>query len=160
MTHPSHNVALLRPGPPSLRDRFVPPILPPLLELRKAMGLTPDEAVSILHISLESLADKETNFISSPYPYNLSSVRQRYLYFLSLHSSNRERNIIRDHLTLQQVREDVFRLTHADMGNLYGGYTARQWYNFETHEAILPRDILKEIEQNAHTRQTKNYDQV
>jgi hypothetical protein len=160
MTNALDNVALLRSGLSLFNDQFSPAPLPPLLELRKTMGLTFEEAVGILFISADSLQVKEASFEEIPHPYCVSSVRHRYLYFLSQFGKRRERNIIQNHLTLLQVRRDILYLDWRTMGSMYGGYTARQWYNFEIHEAILPRDILKTLEQDVHNMQTQNFDQA
>ena len=160
MTEALDNVRLLRAGHLFLIDQFSPPTLPPLLELRLTMGLTFEEAIGILFISTDSLRAKEATFEEIPHPYCVSTMRHRYLYFLSLYGGKRERNIIQDHLTLYQVRRDIFYLDWRTMGSMYGGYTARQWYNFEIHEAVLPRDILKMLEQDVHNMQTRNFDQA
>jgi hypothetical protein len=120
--------------------------MPPLLELRKTIGLTLEEAYNFLHISAESLAAKEQVFWSIPAPYDLSTVRHRYFYFLSQFGNNREYNIIQDHLTLQAARRNIFHYNRATMGKHYGNYSNLEWYAFEMHEAILPREILEIIE--------------
>jgi hypothetical protein len=151
------NVVLLRSGYSFLSDPFVPPILPPLLELRKTMGLTLDEAASVMHISTDSLQAKESLFEQLPHPYSVSTVKRTYLFYLSLYGERRFRNIIRDHLTLYEARRDILHLDHQTMGSIYGGYTARQWYNFETHEAILPRATLALLDQDVYTMQTRKF---
>jgi hypothetical protein len=134
--------------------------MPPLLELRKTMGLSFEEAFGILFISADSLQAKEAALEEIPHPYCVSSVRHRYLYFLSQFGHKRERNLFSDYTTLQQARRDIFYLDWRTMGSMYGGYTARQWYNFEIHEAILPRDVLKTLEQDVHNMLTQNFDQA
>ena len=160
MTEALDNVVPLWPGSSFLRDTFSPPPLPPLLELRKTMGLTFDEARGILHISAESLIVKEVEFLPIPAPFDLRTVRNRYLYFLSQYMNVRERNIIRYHLTLKAIRVVTFGFDLATMGSFYGGYTARAWHNFEMNETVLPRDILKQIDQDEHDWHTGNFDQA
>ena len=126
------------------KDHFQPPKLPVLLELRKIHGLAPEEAANVLHVSLETLESEE----SQPCPdklSNLTAVMMSYTYYLTLYANTRERNILSSHITLRYARHHVFKLSYAYMGHLYGGYTARQWYLFEIHELLLPRDLLEEV---------------
>ncbi len=134
-------------------DQFIPPELPILLELRKCMGLTPEEASSVLHVRPESLEAEEC--LGYPKFLNdIDAVLMRYLFFLSVHGNKRERNLISNCFSLREIRRRHFKLEYKAMGHFYGGYTARQWYHFEMHDEILPRDILEQIRTDLRKQQS------
>jgi hypothetical protein len=124
---------------------FEPPKLPVLLEVRKCMGLTIEEAASALYVSKETLESQEA--LGYPTILNdIEDVLKRYAYFLSMYGNNRERNLVKKFISLREVRHCYFKFTLKEMGTVYGGYTARAWYLFEVHEVLLPRHLLEQIE--------------
>jgi hypothetical protein len=126
---------------------FVPPTLPPVLLLRKQMGLTFDEALCALYgVCANTLTEMET-LSPEACTIDLASISMRYFFFLSIHGRKRERNNVGCGITLLAIRQNLFELSYAEMGRIYG-YTARQWYQFEVHDQILPREVLAQIEQD------------
>lgn len=148
------NVTPLRAMSPLPLDHFEPPQIPILLELRKTFGISPGEAASVLHVSLETLESDEALLVPQVL-INITAVMGSYLYFLSVYGAHRERNLIDNETTLRDARLHILMLSYATMGRRYGGYTARQWYLLEMHELLLPRDILSIIRFDIQSRQRR-----
>ena len=128
---------------------FTPPALTPLLALRLRMGVKFEQAISVLHISKDTLLYEEA--LERPQLLSdLGFVFMRYLFFLSVHGDSNERNLVQDHLTLFSVRQNIFEMSYEQMGRTYGGFSAKDWYSFEIHERILPRNILRRIESDVY----------
>ena len=143
MENHTADVIILRSRFPVETNCFIPPPMTPLRATRKHMGLTFDEAVGVLHVKSEILAREEA--LDEPVLFKeLAGISMRYFFYLNVHGNKRNRNNISNHLTLIAARKNLFACTYAEMGRFYG-YTARQWYLFEIHENLLPRDVLKQI---------------
>jgi hypothetical protein len=126
-------------------DRFEEPLLPPLLVLRKSWGLTLEEAAGMLLVTPQRLTEEES--LAIPHVLrNFNAIYRSYMAFYCMYGGKREFNIVHSHLTLREVRRQFYPFHHGVLGNMYGGFTGLQWYHFETHDAILPREILETLE--------------
>lgn len=151
MENTSAEIIILSSRFPVETSSFNPPRMPPLLALRKQMGLTFEEAIGVLHVAPETLVREEA--LDEPVLFRqLRGVSMRYFFYLNIHGNKRERNNIGNCLTLIAVRRNLFYFSYAQMGRFYG-YTARQWYRFEIHDDILPRAVLEQITRDVHALQ-------